>query len=52
MTMLLALTVSISLLAVAATWVFLGPLAAISFQIWQAFIAWGCFYNNAGRPTV
>ena len=49
MSMLLALTVSIGLLAVVATWVFLGPLAAMGFQIWQAFVAWGCFYNNGGK---
>ena len=49
MSMLLALTVSIGLLAVLATWVFLGPLAAMSFQIWQAFVAWACFYNNGGK---
>ena len=49
MSMLLALTVSIGLLAVVATWVFLGPLAAASFQIWQAFVAWACFYNNGGK---
>lgn len=49
MSMLLALTVSIGLLAVVATWVFLGPLAAMSFQIWQAFVAWACFYNNGGK---
>lgn len=49
MTMLLALTVSIGLLAVVATWVFLGPLAAWNFQIWQAFIAWACFYHCGGK---
>ncbi len=49
MTMLLALTVSIGLLAVVATWVFLGPLAAMNFQIWQAFIAWASFYHCGGK---
>jgi Protein of unknown function (DUF1097) len=49
MTMLLALAVSIGLLAVVATWVFLGPLAALNFQIWQAFIAWACFYHCSGK---
>ena len=39
MTLLMALTASIGLLAVVATWLFLGPLAALAFQIWQAFIA-------------
>ena len=49
MTMLLALTVSIGLLAVVATWLFLGPLAAMHFQIWQAFIAWASFYHCGGK---
>ncbi len=49
MTMLLALTVSIGLLAVVATWLFFGPLAALNFQIWQAFIAWASFYHCGGK---
>ena len=49
MSMLIALAVSIGLLAVVATWVFLGPLAAMSFQIWQAFVAWACFYHSGGK---
>ena len=49
MTMLLALTISIGLLAVVATWVFLGPLAAFNFQIWQAFVAWGSFFHCGGK---
>ena len=49
MTLLLALTVSIGLLAVVATWLYLGPLAAFNFQIWQAFIAWACFYHSGGK---
>jgi len=49
MTMLLALTVSIGLLAVVATWLFLGPLASMNFQIWQAFIAWASFYHCGGK---
>ena len=49
MTLLLALTVSIGLLAVVATWLFLGHLATFNFQIWQAFIAWACFYHTGGK---
>lgn len=49
MTMLIALTVSIGLLAVIATWLFIGPLAAMNLQIWQAFVAWGCFYHCGGK---
>lgn len=51
MTLLIALTISIGLLAVAATWLFLGPLAAMNLQIWQAFIAWACFFNNGGKSA-
>lgn len=49
MPLLFALTVSIGLLAVVATWLFLGPLAALGVQIWQAFVAWASFYNNGGK---
>ena len=49
MTALLALAVSIGILAVVATWVFLGPLAAFQMQIWQAFIAWACFFHCGGK---
>ena len=49
MTVLLALAVSIGILAVVATWVFLGPLAAFQMQIWQAFIAWACFFHSGGK---
>lgn len=49
MTILIALTVSIGLLAVVATWLFLGPLAAMNLQIWQAFVAWACFFHSGGK---
>jgi len=49
MTLLVALAVSIGVLAVVATWMFLGPLAALNMQIWQAFVAWACFFNNGGK---
>jgi len=45
---LIALAVSIGVLATAATWLFLGPLAAMLMQIWQAFIAWACFFHCGG----
>lgn len=51
MSLLIALTISIGLLAVVATWLFLGPLAAMNMQIWQAFIAWACFFNNGGKSA-
>ena len=49
MTALIALSVSIGVLAVAATWLFLGPLAALNVQIWQGFIAWASFFHNGGK---
>jgi uncharacterized protein DUF1097 len=49
MSVLVALTVSIGLLAVVATWLFLGPLAAFNLQIWQAFVAWASHYHNGGK---
>jgi hypothetical protein len=49
MPLLFALAVSIGLLAVVATWVCLGPLAALQVQIWQAFIAWAAFYHCGGK---
>ncbi len=49
MSLLIALAISIGILAVIATWLFLGPLAALGFQIWQAFIAWACFYHTGGK---
>lgn len=49
MPLLFALTISIGLLAVVATWLFLGPLAALGVQIWQAFVAWASHYHSGGK---
>lgn len=49
MSVLFALTLSIGGLAVVATWLFLGPLAALQVQVWQAFVAWACFYHSGGK---
>ncbi len=49
MSLLIALSISIGLLAVAATWLFLGPLAAFNMQIWQAFVAWASHFHNGGK---
>jgi hypothetical protein len=49
MSMLIALTISLGVLAVIATYIFLGPLAAMNAQIWQAFVAWGCFFHSGGK---
>jgi hypothetical protein len=48
----LALTISVGVLAVVATWIFfLEPVAAYDLQVWQAFIAWGCHYQAGGKIT-
>jgi len=49
MSVLISLAVSISVLAVVATWLFLGPLAALEAQVWQGFIAWACHYHSGGK---
>jgi len=50
---LIALAVSVGVLAVAATWIFLVPAAIVAahMQVWQAFIAWGCHYHSGGKFT-
>lgn len=49
---LIALTVSVGLLAVVATWIFgLDPLVVAKLQVWQAFIAWGCHFHSGGGFT-
>ena len=49
MPLLIALAISIGLLAIVATWLFLGPLAALGLQIWQAFVAWASHYHSGGK---
>ncbi len=52
MSSLIALAVSVGVLAVVATWIFfLPPVAAANLQVWQAFIAWGCHYHCGGNMT-
>ncbi len=46
-----ALAISIGSLAVVATWLFFGPLAALQMQVWQAFIAWGAHFHNGGKVS-
>lgn len=49
---LAALTVSVGVLAVVATWLFgLPPSVALKLQVWQAFIAWGCHFHTGGKFT-
>ena len=54
MTKLVALSVSIGILAVVATWLALGPLAGI-YIVWAGFIAWAGYFiaggNNAALKT-
>lgn len=51
MPLLIALAISIGVLAVVATFLFLGPLAAFGVQIWQAFVAWACYFHSGGKPA-
>lgn len=48
MTSLIALTLSIGILAGVATWLYLIPLAVLSFQIWQGFISWASYFHCGG----
>jgi len=46
---LIALAVTVGVLAVVATWIFgLDPLVVAKLQVWQAFIAWGCHFHGGG----
>lgn len=51
MPLLIALAISIGVLAVVATYLFLGPLAALNVQIWQAFVAWASHYHCGGKTA-
>lgn len=51
MPLLIALATAIGLIAIPVIWVFLGPLAPFNFQIWQCFLAWGCFYHCGGKAA-
>ncbi|MFC4256784.1 DUF1097 domain-containing protein [Altererythrobacter xixiisoli] len=45
-----ALAVSVGLLAVLDTWIYVGPLAttALAGLVWISFIAWGCHFHSGG----
>jgi hypothetical protein len=47
---LIALAVSVGLLAVLDTWLYIGPLNAtiLAGLIWVSFIAWGCHFHSGG----
>jgi Protein of unknown function (DUF1097) len=51
MPLIFALATAIGLVAVPVIWVFLGPLAPFNLQIWQCFLAWGCFYHCGGKAA-
>ncbi len=46
----LALALSVGVLAVLDTWLFVGPLAttALAGLVWISFIAWGCHFHAGG----
>jgi len=46
----LALAVTVGVLAVLDTWLYIGPLDAtiLSGLIWVSFIAWGCHFHSGG----
>ena len=47
---LIALAVSVGLLAVLDTWLYIGPLNStiLAGLIWISFIAWGCHFHSGG----
>jgi hypothetical protein len=52
MSKLIALAVSVGVLAIVATWLFGLPLLSENhLQVWQAFIAWGCHFHSGGKAT-
>jgi len=49
---LIALAVSVGVLAIGATWLFFLPVLAMAhLQVWQGFVAWGCHYHCGGKVT-
>jgi hypothetical protein len=50
---LAALAISVGVLAVVATWLFLDVELSKTYnlQVWQAFIAWGCHFQSGGKIT-
>lgn len=51
MSLIMALAISIGGLGGIATFLVLGPLAALNLQIWAIFIAWACFYHCGGKDS-
>ena len=48
MNLVTALAIVIGVLGAVATWLFLGPGAALGLQIWVAFVAWASFFHCGG----
>lgn len=48
MNLVTALAIVIGVLGAVATWLFLGPGAALGLQIWIAFVAWASFFHCGG----
>jgi hypothetical protein len=48
--MLFALALSVGVLAVIDTWLYVGPLATtmLAGLVWISFIAWGCHFHSGG----
>jgi hypothetical protein len=46
----LALAVSVGLLAVLDTWLYVGPMGTgmLAGLVWISFVAWGCFFQSGG----
>ena len=46
----LALAITVGLLAVLDTWIYVGPLATtvLAGLVWISFIAWGCHFHSGG----
>jgi hypothetical protein len=46
----LALAISVGVLAVLDTWLYVGPLAStlVTGLVWISFIAWGCHFHSGG----
>src|SRR6478609_8116567 len=46
----LALALSVGVLAVLDTWLYVGPLAStiLTGLVWISFIAWGCHFHSGG----
>jgi hypothetical protein len=49
MSLITALALSIGTLGGVATWLFVGPAAALGLQIWAAFNAWAAYYHSGGK---